>query len=456
MERALLDHGAGDPVRRRGQAASARGKITRLFMPGWLFALISLPRLVVLVLASLHPAYHLQPDSTNYLALAKNLGLLNAFTLNASTLTPETYRVPGYPLFLMPFTFFSDQGIFLITLAQTLLGIATAFITWRWLSTFASERGAIMGTLIMGWDPVTVLHTPIVLSDTLFLFVLTCAVYWTWIGLRQPHPGVAWKAALLWGLTPIIRPVAILIVPVLSLLWYRNKKACVIFFMIGSLLPVLWITRNTAVARYGGLSSQGGLDLLMDTTASIVALAQHISLEDSRNQLRSELAARHPTGFATQGEQEVASRNLALQKIVRHPFIFMRYELQGAIKTLGGTGMDLLLPLFNLPTIDPGGLRPTLSGKGTRALYQRYPLLMILQIGYWLLLFAIYAAFWIGIYHLYRSGRILESVFLVTGVLYFLCLSSHVGAYRLRIPLMPFFIGGVAAAWKRTGERRTA
>jgi hypothetical protein len=420
-------------------------------MPGWLFALVVVPRLIVLILAWLHPSFCLQPDSYNYLTLADMLRMSHAFSLDPASQLPETFRVPGYPLFLAVFTGWglpTPHTALLIASVQTAVSILTSVLIWRWLKGFTSLRGAAAGTLLFSWDLVILLHAPISLTDTLFLFVLTLAVRQAW-AMFDPSDWrrLAW-AGFLWGCLPLIRPVAVFAGFLVSFFWVWNKKAFLIFLASASLLPLLWTCRNIAVAQYWGISSQYGRDLLMDTTASIEALAQNISLQDSRNQIQAELASRYPDGFPAQAAQERAFRAIAFQKITQHPFVFLRYELQGALKILGGTGIDLLLPLVDLkPRKSPGDLRPRLSGEGTFDLLRQYPLLIFFHLVYSLLLLLLYVFFWGGVYRLYRHGQKKEAFFLAGGALYFLFASSHVGTYRLRMPMMPFLVGGAAAFW---------
>ena len=100
------------------------------------------------------------------------------YSAPGSTTYPSAYMPPGYVAFLYPFFFTGDLATrtAIILLAQAILGAASAFFMFRFMSRHVSRRAAPLGAAIMGFLPEFVYAsgsiTPTVLFHLLFLALL--------------------------------------------------------------------------------------------------------------------------------------------------------------------------------------------------------------------------------------------------------------------------------------------
>src|SRR6185437_2108513 len=306
-----------------------------------------LPRLLVFAFIFQRPSVCVQTDSAGYLKLAHHVRENHIF---ATTLSPftvyETVRTPGYPFFLTPFVSPQGERILLIAFVQSSLGIITCWIAWRWMASVFPARGAIFGTLVLALDPVMVLHTPLVMAETLLSFFLLGALLATWRALSSERWQATAQSGFLWSICAMIKPVSLYLPIFISLRWIRQPKKLAAFLLTAYLLPGLWVARNNAKAHFPGFTSLDGIVLLRYPAANIRAFLSGRSVLDAEQELIKDIRARSPSGWKNQSEQSRAYGKEA-QKIMRaHPWLFLKVNLVGAGRLLGGLGLEIVADLL--------------------------------------------------------------------------------------------------------------
>src|SRR5262249_41628123 len=155
-------------------------------------------------------------DALGYWTLAQNLLHHRTFSLSiAYPFIAETVRTPGYPLFLTPFAALFSSPLFPVAFVQCLLGVATTIIFYQWLKDWAGKKGAAIGACVLSFDPVTLLHTPLIMTETLYNLLLVLAMICTWNAcdkdLSKKHKSLAEPAmaGLFWALAAFVRPISI-------------------------------------------------------------------------------------------------------------------------------------------------------------------------------------------------------------------------------------------------------
>jgi hypothetical protein len=167
----------------RVMPAVIRRSITRLIAGNRLFVAVLVPALALRVDAEL--GYRWQSwfnDSFTYVR-------------SAVTLTPETDRPSGYPLYLWLLS--PAHSYLLVTASQHLMGLLVAVMIYA----LARHRfgapawAAVLATLPVLYDGFEIQLEHLIMSDTLFLFLVMAAVT---VVLWSPRP--SWRACLAAGL----------------------------------------------------------------------------------------------------------------------------------------------------------------------------------------------------------------------------------------------------------------
>jgi len=207
--------------------------ITRLIAGNRLFAVVLIPALALRVAAEL--GYRWQSwfnDSFTYVRAAV-------------TLTPNATRPSGYPLYLWLLS--PAHSYFLVTASQHVMGLLVAVMIYAlarhrfgvpaWIS--------VLATLPVLYDGFEIQLEHLIMADTLFLFLVMAAVT---VALWSPRP--SWRAclaaALLLGLSAIVRPTGLPLLAVLAgyviiVHWrgWRSLAAALAACLVAFAVPVL-------------------------------------------------------------------------------------------------------------------------------------------------------------------------------------------------------------------------
>ncbi len=424
--------------------------------PLWLWIAALLPRLALCALAAVDPSLTMRGDSLDYLALARNLAAHGVFSTSAAApYAPQIVRTPGYPLFLMPLAAVFASPLFAAALVQSLLGAATVILAWRWMNARDAGRGALFAALFLALDPVLVLHTPLILSETLFVLLIVAAGALTVRALSEPTVALAAACGALWGASLFVRPIALYLPFTLAWFWRKNAKALAVFMVCAYALPAAWTLHNRVATGRSVYAAVAGLDMLRYPAAGIEVMRTGRAWGELEAELRGRVDARFPNGFPDEAVKAQAYNAAAMDVIRPHPFLLMRYCAQGAVKLLAGTGLEMFLEWgrgLGGFAVD-ASFRPAVSGSGTVALLRAHPELLPLELAYAAALAALYVLTLLGLRRMWTAGRRDEALFLAWAALYFLGLSSSQGYYRFRIPMLPFLCAAAAAAFPRAGEK---
>lgn len=398
-----------------------------------------------LYLLAVGPAlrYAMTPDTIGYATAASNLREHGAFSQSAAPpLEPDTVRTPLYPLFLAAFP--ASGSARAVEWAQALVGAATAALVFELaLVLWESEAAALAAGLCAALDPILLMHTPLLLTETLFLLVFCAGLRALARGLREGSPRAAAAAGLFFGLSALTRPVALYFFVPAGLLaaWTRRARAAWLaaFLVASAALPLAWMTRNKARSGVFTFCSIQGLNFVV-RTASVQAELAGVGPGEAFEQVEAMLKAEHPAPFSTKAEEARFKGRWAARFIVHHPVAYLRVAAKDVVKVLGGHGSELAAwQLLKDPYYDPmTTTAPTGGLSGTRGLLARHwPLRVFIPV-YLLALAELYVFAALGFNAAWREGRKSSAAFCLLVVAYYLALTAGLGSYyRLRIPLLP-------------------
>jgi len=212
-------------------------------------------------------------DGREYYQLAMNLAQHGSFSQSESPpFEPDTWRTPGYPLFLAFCLLPADNSSLELIVVQQLLNLINILLLAFMAQKFMSERRALVVGLLFLCEPYHHFYSLWLMPTTLFVTVLLL-IWHVWH--RATAPGRwPWSALLgaLTGFAVLLRPLSILL-PVVVLVglgieWFRQReKRKVLLRAFGVTLAAMmlivgaWIGRNKVVAGRFALSHQSGIVL---------------------------------------------------------------------------------------------------------------------------------------------------------------------------------------------------
>ena len=277
-------------------------------------------------------------------------------------------RTPGYPLFLTVVLAVVGDDLRRVALAQHLLGVGTAALTYLLgRFTFGRPVGLVGGLLVAISAPLLV-YEHYILTEALFTFVLTAALVALTLGARMGHSGWYLFGGALVGLAALIRPIGQLVLPLALLACVvapprsvRASLASAGLVLAGfAVFVVPWTIRNqlaynlatpstfgrTLIARTA--SYDRGFEFYdpghppIDADPERIRALQIVQQGSDRRQSDGEIATRLRQELGL-GPVEVNAlmRDIALEAIWRQPGYFAVGTLRFAVRIFNGVEVRL-------------------------------------------------------------------------------------------------------------------
>ena len=357
------------------------------------------------------------PDSRTYIEPARSMLAGRGFLRADGTI--ETFRTPGYPIFLMPFRSFTT-----VVVVQHLLNVALAIAIYLFARRRFSRGVAIAAAVIFALDTPSIHYANKVLTETLFTLGLFGLI---WLAL---HPrSNMFALGLLAGTLVLIRPVAILYFAVIAIVFMRRRRIAV--FVIASLLfPLAWAARNKARTGVFAISDVAGVNMLLHRAAPSLAIFDDYDFAEALKDRQDELSADADTeiertlNIESAGDLNPAQHAMWFGRIGRrialqHPLGLTVLHIRGVFVNLFDSDAEALTMVSSVP-----------------------PSLLQILLDVWTCAVTLLALF--GTFLLWRRDRTLSLLFALT-IAYFVVISAGSEAEsRFRVPIVPVMAIGAA------------
>jgi 4-amino-4-deoxy-L-arabinose transferase-like glycosyltransferase len=400
-----------------------------------------------------HPESLLRADSVSYLAPAHTLADNGVFATDAG---PELSRTPFYPAFLAAHLRLSDDPRFPAATQIVLDAGTAALVSLTALSLTASPAAGALG-LLYALDPVAAVHAPLILSETLFTFLLTlCVLMLLRAGAQPQRPKLIAVAGLCLGAATMVRPLSYYLwIPwSLALAWAwkdRFKKLALVFALCAAVLPAGWCCRNLYLSGHYEFSTITGVNALIWEAAGVEAAVDKTDLATARQALAAEMERRHPGPFTDKFEESHARTRLALKYLAAHPAALLKFQTVTTAKTLLGSGLDEVAKVLSpgRPMPSEESIIYSVTGSGTFALMRQRPELWLPLVTTGLILALTYALGALGVWSLWRLKRRYEASVLLVPIAFQLALAGGGWSYyRFRLPMLPLIAVLAAVPWE--------
>lgn len=403
-------------------------------------------RLSILIVAYFHPERTLTNDSSSYIEPAQYLLRDGAYTY------PSALRTPVYPIFLAVIYKLFGESHFFVVLVQTLIGLATIYLTYLLSTKLLPSQKKPIGILFFAFGLESSLGPFYVMTETLFTFLLVCILLCFLIYRQSININYGWLAVggVLTGLAILCRPIALYFpaVILLFILWEHRRdfkrwlasSAIYVFMVLICVIP--WIVRNNRLLGIPVVSTITGDSLYFYSANALLAHQQQIGFFESQQVLYPALdqALLDANLQNTESNRYRMEVYMARKIILSEPFTYLYVHLRESMKIfLPGTASlrDALgqsehdLDLWDL--LQTQGLFSSLK----EYFRQTNGLQLILLPFVILLIVTCLFGFW-GMWILLRNKNWFELLVLSMPVFYFILLSGPGSYSRFRIPIMPF------------------
>jgi hypothetical protein len=386
------------------------------------------PRALILVLAAglvarlCLSAGHatLASDERDYDTLAWTFASTGAYTEQG---VPTAYRPVGYPVFLGAIYSLAGRSPAAVQAVQVALDLATATLLYVLLAR-RSRRAAILAAGIWAAYPAAVLYSGVLLSETLFVFLLV--LFTLLLDRAPPRPAAYVFPGLVLGMLALVKPEALAFAVLLVLVLIpRGLSLTGAAGLLGGAAIVVapWVVRNAVVFGRPLLTTSVGANLLIGNNPEATGAYGPASVPTRVREARSE------------SEADVESRIAALAFIASRPGRFLALAPVKAGHVLSSDA-ELAVGRFGVP-----------STASYRQRYRSLPVAVHLAVS--LPYFALVLAGLLGL--VVRSGGTERTVFAALAASILLVHVVTFGGSRFHFPWMPFF--ALSAAGLADGGR---
>ena len=383
-------------------------------------------------------------DEQHYAALAGNLTDSGVFALTAGK--PTSMRPPLYPAFVAGLWRLTGQeSLQLVRAAQIALSLASVVLLYRIGTQLFDRRAAVLAAAGLCFYPSLLIGNYLLLTETLFTFLLLVFINGYIALLRRPRTLVALAtggALALAALTrSILWPFPIVLVPLtyLSLTGTRMARLATVGFLLIGYGAVIapWAIRNTRLQKVPTMvDTMGGLNLRMGNYEHTPddRMWDAVSLEGSQNWAAALFEA-YPGVTFTEGEKDKWAQRMAVVYMWHHPLITLR---RSAIKFADFWGLEreyaagLEHAIFRPPQV--------IAVLAVAAIAVVYPLMMIAAV------FGLSLARPADV----RIHRLLLLIVIFICAIHTLTF----GHSRYHLPLVPVLLLYAASAWLNRSWRR--
>lgn len=428
--------------------------------------------LLVATLARAGTSALISPDTTSYLEPGRNLLLHGRFVADGA---PELLRTPVYALFL---AVTSLAGLPAAALANVILSVFSIVLVWRLgRAIFDDGRIAIFAAWIFAFEPLSVVNSVLLMSETLFLALFLLSMERLITFLRERSLRVLAAAGLWLAAATFVRPVTYYLPVALAVGLFlvlarvpglRWKAPAVLLLSVWPLLAA-WQVRNWVETGYTGFSSVSDLNLYYFIAPDVAARAEHRSYTDLRVELGYGCAqdcgerfylyprylALHPEQAQwSQGQRLAFMHSEALAAIRPHLGVYLRLSFQHLLVAVFGPGAGAFRKVLSPgESADMSHVIAYMGPvEGEIALARTYSWIAVEKAAFVAALIALYL---IAARGMFRGRMHRASLWLLMGTsIYFFAISAAAGGAgvgaRYRLPVMPIVCVLAAAGVARS------
>lgn len=289
----------------------------------------------------------LSGDSEEYHKLSESMISGNGFGMDGVI---ETLRTPGYPLFISVLKVIG-RSYFAATLVQILLVFVSAYIIRKIGIFFVSKKVGEISAFLFLINPVTLVLSLIILSDTLFLFLFTLGFY---LAISMTNEKLILKIftiSAIFTFAIFVRPIGFFAFPIfiapifVSKIDFRTKwklAVVLVVFMIAFLSP--WIIRNYVNTDIASFTNIVDFNLVW-TSTKFLSNINRTSIESEYSAF--EKSSGVPSYLWRDMRYSKAISKTAEEIILSQPFSYIKYHMISSLPFLFPSSVSFAIENYN-------------------------------------------------------------------------------------------------------------
>jgi len=386
-------------------------------------------------LESFNPDFFITPDTFRYIDAAREI--CNTGKFNDINKMPETLRTPGLSILLLPAVCFDMNLKIYIIFLNSISILLAAYFTFKIIRLINIKINFLFVFLIFLFDPTLFRYNYNILSDIVFLFWFTLAIYFFIKGIKNTNFYFFFLGFVIFTLSSFIRPITfylpyfliicfILIYSLNSSFRSKFKFSLLLISLLGlivhSFLTQLWIDRNYKLTGLREFSFIQSMNSYYYLSAGIVAKNQKKNFEEVKKDFLIKTKNFSDPKLAEYSKTELKNN------IIRYPIETILVGLEGAMMTFFTPGTGQYAKMLNISQN---------NYKIAETIFN--------FIGFiWILIMSL-----LTIFGVVKINKNILFISLTLIFVYLVLVSSGPGSYsRFRIPFIPIIVVFIACGFE--------
>lgn len=277
-------------------------------------------------------------DAIGYVELANNLITGQGFSSTIQgVLETNSFRTPGFPILLAPFTLFPNGLVAYGFLMALVAGILLPLLLYGVARRLAGERVALVASFLIAVEPHAVFYSFLLQTEVSFVLFSLAGLLVALRAYDHASYVLASFAGFLFGYATLIRPgfwlVLVLIVfgTLIVLIYKREPRFKLIALMLfcAYLVLIPWLMRNQAVTGAYALSGMGWRNVYTDYVSSVRSLEKNSPYHLEKNGMKDEAMPRFGLTWAEVSNPANAHilRDAALAELWQHKTTVVKLQV---------------------------------------------------------------------------------------------------------------------------------
>ena len=361
-------------------------------------------------------------------------------------------RTPVYPFFVAGIYAVSGYRVYMVLLLQIVMGAVSCLIIYKIGTLLFNNKVGFLAGCLLAVDFASLLYANTLMTETVFTFLFLVSIYFVARFLKRSSIKYLVWGGLFMGLATLCRPVS-LCFPVFLVVFFifsgflkRTRLLSritngLIFVLIFLLTLSPWLIRNTIVFGFPRIHSMG-IMLLTDNAAYLEQARSGRSFEEIQREFGKELENLVKGKNLSEAEEVKVAQKLGLEKIMKHPILYARVHLAGALPMLVEPASS---EFWRLLGREPGGihilsrfLTGGLQGVIVAVRSSKSFSQICYIVGTMTFLGVIYLGLIVGLIELLLKRKYSVVILFLAILGYFLLAVGPLGNMRYRVPIMPY------------------
>ena len=308
------------------------------------------------------------PDTKYYQLSALALLQTGSFSISPENPDePQTFRIPGYPIFLVAVYAIFGSSKPAVIFIQIMLSLGTISLIYFTADKLYGSNVALITTLLLALDHLSLSYSMLMIPETLFTLLIAFVLF-TAVNYFTSDNKAKWALILgvCFSLAALVKPIGyyLIFISVLGIMFWniaqkvRWKDILIsILFIIVTFIFVVggWQLHNYKHTGIAMFSSLVGRDLLFWHGAAVISLRDGIELGEVQTRIGKDglgegFLEQHPEAkdLSFAERTEIMKRD-GLNLIMKHPFLFIRNYTAGLAKMMIRPGIGQLLAELGVP-----------------------------------------------------------------------------------------------------------